>query len=224
MSGHTRKKFEAIEDSVHAILNSHEDSHTEYVAAAICKGILAYMMQRSGGDISGAKRLLDNAFHLAMTQGPSNMGAKFNNAYSTNYDPHANIRRAEAERARAEQYAQYGNNSANSNANFGGGTFNEENLRDAARRAGLDGDTFDAMFGFKKSKPKAPPPPSPPPPPTGAKRWWEVLGVSQHADRATIKGAWRKKIKTAHPDAGGDAEAAQTLNAAKAEGLRVVRA
>ncbi len=36
---------------------------------------------------------------------------------------------------------------------------------------------------------------------------YELLGVARDADEAAIKAAYRKVAKTAHPDAGGDAEA-----------------
>ena len=36
---------------------------------------------------------------------------------------------------------------------------------------------------------------------------YEMLGVSREADGAAIKSAYRKRAKTAHPDAGGDVDA-----------------
>jgi len=35
---------------------------------------------------------------------------------------------------------------------------------------------------------------------------YEMLGISREADGATIKSAYRKRAKTAHPDAGGDVD------------------
>jgi hypothetical protein len=42
-----------------------------------------------------------------------------------------------------------------------------------------------------------------------------VLGVPRGADKATIIAAWREKMKTAHPDAGGSEKDAARLNAAR---------
>lgn len=44
---------------------------------------------------------------------------------------------------------------------------------------------------------------------------WEVLGVAPAATEPEILAAWRSKVKTAHPDAGGSTEAFNALNAAK---------
>lgn len=43
---------------------------------------------------------------------------------------------------------------------------------------------------------------------------YETLGVDQQASAADIKGAFRKHAKTAHPDAGGSAEAFAEVNRA----------
>lgn len=223
------KKLESIEDVVHATMNAHEDSSLDLIAAAICKGILAYSMTRTGGDVVAAKRLLEKAFHLAMDEGPSAYARSFNRS---TYEQRAREQHAKAEyqaeaarRAKAEQYGKrgaytYGFDPADGWAD--GGTFSEETLKSAkeAFKQQYGYDPFSgARYNAGQQRNKTPPPP----PPGASKPWWQVLGVSQHADKATIKGAWRKKIKTAHPDAGGDAEAAQTLNAAKSEGLRVAR-
>jgi hypothetical protein len=58
------------------------------------------------------------------------------------------------------------------------------------------------------------------PPPAAEPRkrpWWEVLGVSQSANRINIAAAYRIKAKQCHPDAGGSVEAMAELNAARAE-------
>lgn len=78
---------------------------------------------------------------------------------------------------------------------------------------------FDPGAGAKKKK--APPPP---PPPDPKSKWWEVLGVPQHATKAAIRAAWRNKMKAAHPDKGGDSEMAKKFNMAKDEGIKVARA
>lgn len=36
---------------------------------------------------------------------------------------------------------------------------------------------------------------------------YDILGLSRDADNAAVKSAYRKRVKTAHPDAGGDQEA-----------------
>ncbi|MBW9090184.1 J domain-containing protein [Rhizobium wenxiniae] len=36
---------------------------------------------------------------------------------------------------------------------------------------------------------------------------YDILGLSRDADSAAVKSAYRKRVKTAHPDAGGDQEA-----------------
>lgn len=48
--------------------------------------------------------------------------------------------------------------------------------------------------------------------------WWTVLGLGPGASLAEIDAAWREGMRTAHPDAGGSAEAAARLNAARAAG------
>ena len=40
---------------------------------------------------------------------------------------------------------------------------------------------------------------------------YKTLGVARHADKAAIKRAYLNLAKTAHPDAGGDAEKFQTV-------------
>jgi len=57
------------------------------------------------------------------------------------------------------------------------------------------------------------------PAPTGTRPWWEVLGVPPNVTPEVIEAAYREKAKTAHPDAGGDADTMAVLNAARAEGL-----
>lgn len=53
-------------------------------------------------------------------------------------------------------------------------------------------------------------------------KWWEILGVSQNANKATIKSAWRKLAQRFHPDRqGGDPKKMAEINAAKDEGLSV---
>lgn len=43
---------------------------------------------------------------------------------------------------------------------------------------------------------------------------YEVLGVRSNLDLEDIEAVWRSKVKRAHPDAGGTAEAAAELNGA----------
>ncbi|MBU0517173.1 MAG: DnaJ domain-containing protein [Proteobacteria bacterium] len=45
--------------------------------------------------------------------------------------------------------------------------------------------------------------------------WWEVLGVGRTASEDEINAAYRIKVRTAHPDHGGDAEAFKRLTAAR---------
>lgn len=53
--------------------------------------------------------------------------------------------------------------------------------------------------------------PAPEPPP----HWSTVLGVARTATRDEIEAAWRRKAKSAHPDAGGSSEAMQKLTQAR---------
>ncbi len=43
---------------------------------------------------------------------------------------------------------------------------------------------------------------------------YDILGLSRDADSAAVKTAYRKRVKTAHPDAGGDQEAFGNLKIA----------
>jgi DnaJ-class molecular chaperone len=43
---------------------------------------------------------------------------------------------------------------------------------------------------------------------------YEILGVSKDADAATIRRAYRKKVRNSHPDGGGSVEAFNTLKSA----------
>ncbi len=43
----------------------------------------------------------------------------------------------------------------------------------------------------------------------------DVLGVAYDADAETIRAAHRRLIRSAHPDAGGSAEATRQINAAR---------
>jgi hypothetical protein len=47
------------------------------------------------------------------------------------------------------------------------------------------------------------------------KRALDLLGLKSVPDRATILKAWRKKMKTAHPDQGGTTDYASKVNAAR---------
>src|SRR5687768_15615461 len=49
--------------------------------------------------------------------------------------------------------------------------------------------------------------------PTG-RRWWEVLGVSEHASEEEKRDAYRRLASAHHPDKGGSAEAMAEINAA----------
>lgn len=51
-------------------------------------------------------------------------------------------------------------------------------------------------------------------------QWWQVLGVGMQATAAEINEAYRKKARTAHPDAGGSAAEMARLNAARDQGMK----
>jgi hypothetical protein len=46
-------------------------------------------------------------------------------------------------------------------------------------------------------------------------RAYQTLGVSIGADKKAVKDAWKREMKAAHPDQGGDAKRASALNAAR---------
>jgi curved DNA-binding protein CbpA len=46
-------------------------------------------------------------------------------------------------------------------------------------------------------------------------RAYQTLGLSIGADRAAVKAAWKRLMKEAHPDQGGNAGRAAALNAAR---------
>jgi curved DNA-binding protein CbpA len=52
-----------------------------------------------------------------------------------------------------------------------------------------------------------------------------VLGIpSQRASADEINAAWKRLMRTAHPDAGGSDDLAARINAARDEGLKAVAA
>jgi DnaJ-domain-containing protein 1 len=51
-------------------------------------------------------------------------------------------------------------------------------------------------------------------------QWWQILGVTSRATSAEIDAAWREKMRSAHPDAGGSDAAAARLNQAREEGKK----
>ncbi len=63
----------------------------------------------------------------------------------------------------------------------------------------------------------APPPPPPPPPRGGMSRAeaFEVLGLAPGADEAAIQLAYRRLMRTAHPDSGGSDWLAARINQAR---------
>jgi len=58
--------------------------------------------------------------------------------------------------------------------------------------------------------------------PSGEREWWEVLGVSPDADKATIVNAYRALAKIHHPDAGGNAEDFRRLREAYEQAMRAI--
>lgn len=63
------------------------------------------------------------------------------------------------------------------------------------------------------------------PAPAAADAWWVVLGIpSQRASADEINAAWKRLMRTAHPDAGGTVDQAARINAARDEGLKAVGA
>lgn len=63
------------------------------------------------------------------------------------------------------------------------------------------------------------------PAPAAADAWWVVLGIpSQRAGADEINAAWKRLMRTAHPDAGGSDDQAARINAARDEGLKAVDA
>ncbi len=46
-------------------------------------------------------------------------------------------------------------------------------------------------------------------------RAYQTLGLSIGADKKAVKDAWKRLMKSAHPDQGGDAKRASALNAAR---------
>ena len=54
---------------------------------------------------------------------------------------------------------------------------------------------------------------------SGQNEWWEVLGVTQDADKRAVVNAFRSMAKVHHPDAGGDSEDFKRLRAAYEQAL-----
>lgn len=53
-----------------------------------------------------------------------------------------------------------------------------------------------------------------------AKEWYEILGVSQNADKTTVTSAYRNLAKVHHPDAGGSDQQFTEINEAYQKGLK----
>ena len=58
---------------------------------------------------------------------------------------------------------------------------------------------------------------------TEGESYWDVLGISAHATESGITAAYRERVRTAHPDAGGSDDAIRQLNIARDQALSVVR-
>lgn len=50
--------------------------------------------------------------------------------------------------------------------------------------------------------------------------WWDVLGVSRTATRKEVESAYKKKVKSHHPDNGGDPVKWQELQEAYSQGIK----
>lgn len=55
---------------------------------------------------------------------------------------------------------------------------------------------------------------------SGARSWWDILGVSPTASRIEMENAYRALARRHHPDVGGDAEDFKRLRTAYEDGLR----
>lgn len=55
---------------------------------------------------------------------------------------------------------------------------------------------------------------------SSVKRWFEVLGVPENADKQTIVNAYRNLAKAHHPDAGGDNKMFTAVNEAYQQGIK----
>jgi hypothetical protein len=53
-----------------------------------------------------------------------------------------------------------------------------------------------------------------------SKPWWEVLGISRHANWSDVKEAYRDKAKKHHPDVGGDRQQWDQIQAAYDQAFR----
>lgn len=58
---------------------------------------------------------------------------------------------------------------------------------------------------------------------SAVKQWWDVLGVDPRCTVDEINTAFRRLVRTRHPDAGGSHEAMAELNAARDAGLGAVQ-
>ena len=76
----------------------------------------------------------------------------------------------------------------------------------------LPGPLLGSRLPFETPDPKPTVDPEPPPDPVSTA--FDILGIPPDADEATVRAAYREKVKTTHPDQGGDPEAFRRLRQA----------
>jgi DnaJ-domain-containing protein 1 len=177
-------------------------------------GWAGFLFHKLGGMtfLAGIGRILQNKFH-AMGRAPVHQQTYSQTTQQATQSRSTSTDREDSYRQEQEEYRQreWQREQENAHEQDQAERFTQEQRQAEEERQRAEEQKDRRKSTHKeetppKSKPKPDPAPKqeePPPPKPKPKRtrfWWEVLEVSEHADQATIKKAYRTLIQKYHPD------------------------